>query len=178
MKRDTDYLGAMAVLALCVFGIACGSSSSLTEYEKVEAYEIRADDCALELTPVPELLLTTAYAVEVWRAATGCDITIGAYGVPVSLVDPFKCSTSDSMCRGETEVLLPEAGADRWKVIRIDISNDYIKPEQTQTLIHELGHAFNIYHIEGSSTFGNGSHDWTVDKATQDEVCSRITCTF
>lgn len=122
--------------------------------------------CALVLTPQPALADATQLAAERWSAATGCDVRVGAGGVPVVHVTGLTTTrgkraagawrhTGDNVCK------------------RIDIDDELGGP---RTVAHEVGHCLGAHGHASSGLTAEGAGSGVIDAATLEHVCSQVPC--
>jgi len=155
-----------AVLLLALLAQACAGSSTPPDEEAPPGLALTAAPaCSVVLSPGPVLVEATAAAADRWSAATGCSITLGEGGVPVSLVLDIR-RPDGSAAPGMTP-------ADR---SRVDINQATGEAQRWRTIAHELGHVLGADHIEGDGIMGHAGHRDVIDGESLAAVCAVLPC--
>jgi hypothetical protein len=124
-------------------------------------------------SPVIELRAATERAAARWSAATGCRLTVGEGGIPVSLVDEV-LTPAGERANGATDLLRDGAGQ-VVGCIGLRIGRSTADPERT--LLHEFGHALGAtLHAKGGLMARAPVVGASLDRAAIDLVCQHLDC--
>jgi hypothetical protein len=154
------------VLVLLLLAQACAGSSSPPRDEEAPPGLALTAACSVVLSPGPVLVDATAAAAERWSEATGCDITLGEGGVPVTLaLDVLRPDGS------QAPGMVP---ADR---SRIDINQRTGEAQRYRTIAHELGHLLGADHVASNGLMSDQpGHVDAIDGESLAAVCAVLPC--
>lgn len=118
------------------------------------------------LSPGDVLVAPTVAAAERWSAATGCDLTLGKGGTPITLA--LSIQRPDG---SEAPGMTPEDRS------RIEVNQRTGEAQRYRTIAHELGHLLGAGHVEGSGLMsGNREHTDIIDGESLAAVCAVLPC--
>lgn len=153
------------VVLVALLAQACAGSSPPPDEEAPPEQSAYAS-CVVVLSPGPVLVAPTLAAAERWSAATGCDITLGEGGVPVTLALDIRRPDGS-----EAPGMVP---ADR---SRIEVNQRTGEAQRYRTIAHELGHLLGAGHVEGRGLMsGEREHSDVIDGDSLAAVCAALPC--
>jgi hypothetical protein len=166
--------GALGLALALASGCAAHTSDG-TELEDPQLtgpwvfHEAEPEPCGMAFDPDPEILEPARLAAARWAAATGCDITIGADGLPIVLADASAVTLADGTPR--RAVYDADVGEIRYRRGSIEL-----RTAETM-LAHELGHALGMLdHDETGLMAETTELGALIDAAALEGVCAALAC--
>lgn len=133
--------------------------------------------CSAVLTPAdPTMAELLGPQVAAWNAATGCAVSIGPGGTPVSLVDSLADPDTGNPVWGNTDYVTAKGDPDAVLAVHsVQISRVSTNP--AQTLRHELGHFMGIHtHTADGLMAAHYTGTMAIDATALELACQSTAC--
>lgn len=137
--RTDQARGVRAIILAGLLGLACGEAgepaAAPVEGAATPVEVEVVDDCSRVFSPDDELLDETLDAAARWSATTGCDVSVGEGGMPVTLVAELLTSSGEYANGGAT-VYARDGAFDGCDGLTVAETTD----DRARTVAHEMGH--------------------------------------